>query len=235
MYLTVLGQNGPFPCAEGSCSGYLLESDSGKTRLVLDLGSGSLARLLKHIKPNEISAVVLSHLHFDHISDVLPLKYAADFSGAGKLKLLCPKTPENVFGLLNNLYDTFDMEACSIGEMRLRFVRVKHPVETYAVRVECDGRAFVYTGDSNECIELTEIADGADLLLADAGLSEQDWTAAKPHLTPVKCAELAKAAGAGRLMLTHLSPLYNYTDLLEDARSVFSNTQLAQTDIRTRI
>ena len=80
MYLTILGNNGPFPAPGGACSSYLLESDSGETKLLIDAGTGSLARLMDIARPETLDAVVLSHLHFDHMSDLLPMQYALQFS-----------------------------------------------------------------------------------------------------------------------------------------------------------
>ena len=73
MKLTVLGCNGPYPAAGGACSGYLLEAEN--TRVLLDCGTGVLAALPARMAPEELDAVVLSHLHYDHMSDMLPLIY----------------------------------------------------------------------------------------------------------------------------------------------------------------
>jgi len=166
MILTMLGVNGPYPSIKGACSGYLLTSDSGRTRILIDCGSGVLGRLLNECTVRDLSAVVLSHLHFDHMSDMLPMNYLLSAAGVECLKVICPKTPEKVRRILEDgaldLYPTQDM---MIGEMKLEFLRVAHPVETYAVRVICDGKTFVYTGDTNECDALTLFAAGADLLM----------------------------------------------------------------------
>ena len=47
MKLTILGNNGPYPCASGACSGYLLSSDSGATNVLIDCGAGVLANLAR--------------------------------------------------------------------------------------------------------------------------------------------------------------------------------------------
>ena len=73
MKLTVLGCNGPYPEPDGACSGYLLES--GETRVLIDCGTGTLARLTAIMPPEKLDAVILSHLHYDHMSDMLPLIY----------------------------------------------------------------------------------------------------------------------------------------------------------------
>ena len=54
MRLTVLGNNGPYPAPGGACSGYLLESDSGETKILLDCGTGVLSRLTDRISLDEL-------------------------------------------------------------------------------------------------------------------------------------------------------------------------------------
>ena len=73
MKLTVLGCNGPYPAPGGACSGYLLQE--GDTGVLRDCGAGVLAQLEKHMPPQNLTAIVLSHLHYDHMSDMLPLIY----------------------------------------------------------------------------------------------------------------------------------------------------------------
>ena len=236
MILTMLGVNGPYPSIKGACSGYLLTSDSGRTRILIDCGSGVLGRLLNECTVRDLSAVVLSHLHFDHMSDMLPMNYLLNAAGVECLKVICPKTPEKVRRILEDgaldLYPTQDMV---IGEMKLEFLRVAHPVETYAVRVICDGKTFVYTGDTNECDALTLFAAGADLLLADAGLLRDDWTIKKPHMTSGMCARLARDAGVKMLVLTHINPSYNAEAVLDEAVNDFPEAMVARAGIRISI
>src|SRR5919202_2394848 len=66
--VTVLGCSGSYQGPAGACSGYLV--DDGTTRLWLDAGAGTLAQLQTHIEPGELDAIVLSHEHPDHWSDL---------------------------------------------------------------------------------------------------------------------------------------------------------------------
>lgn len=237
MFLTFLGVNGPYPGKSGACSGYLLTSDSGKTNIAIDLGSGCLGRLMQELDGDisKLDALILSHLHYDHMSDTLPLQYALDFSSVAALKTFAPETPAANRKLLSGKLDVYPMQDTVIGEMKIEFTAVKHPVETYAVKVICDGATFVYTGDSNVCDILPIFCDKCDLLLADCGLSGEDWAPNKPHLSPVKCGELANDSQAKCLWLTHLSPRYEAEDLLNACLPVFPNAELAQAGLRIRV
>ena len=229
MKLTVLGNNGPYPENRGACSGYLLTSDSEDTRILIDCGTGVLARLLDEASLSDIDAVILSHLHFDHMSDMLPMQYALQFNPREKtLPVIAPASPEPVRKLLEcTHYDLWPVEDVTIGEMRISFSPARHPVETYAVSVFCDGKKFVFTGDSNQDLLMEFFCEGADLLLADAGLSKQDYSFTAPHYSAELCGQLAHCAHVKQLILTHLNPKYNPDDLLAEAQSYFRNTEIS--------
>lgn len=227
--LTILGNNGPYPAPGGACSGYLLESDSGKTTLLIDCGTGVLANLMAADALDKLDAVVLTHLHYDHMSDLLPMQYAIQFHPReNPLPVYAPETPEGVRAILDApCYDLWPCKDVTIGEMKISFNPARHPVETNAVAVSCDGARFVFTGDSNTDPLVEFFCEGADLLLADAGLNEADWTPTKPHYSAAQCGLLAKNARAKRLLLTHFNPKYDPEALLEEARAYFPSAQLA--------
>ena len=224
MKLTILGNYGPYPAPNGACSGYLLESSAA--RVLIECGTGTLAQLQRYTALARLDAVILSHLHYDHMSDLLPMQYALQFNPREPLMLLAPDSPENVRALLDvPCYALSAMQAIQLGDMRFSFHLVKHPWESWALRAECGGRVFVYTGDTNEAAGLADFARNADLLLADAGLSEADWHANAPHLSALRCGQLAAEAGAKRLLLTHLNPKYAPEALAAEARAAFAETE----------
>ena len=230
MKLTILGNNGPYPCAGGACSGYLLRSDSGRTSLLIDCGTGVLASFSKVLDWDMLDAVILSHLHFDHMSDMLPMQYALQFHPrAEALPVYAPLSPAPVRALLDvPAYALHPMEDAQIGEFSVRFFPGRHPVQSFAMRIACDGAAFVYTGDTNEIEGLDRLAEGADLLLADAGLSSADWKSTAPHLSAAGCGRLARCAGVKRLLLTHLNPKYAHATLESEARAEFDHAEIAE-------
>ncbi len=236
MYLTVLGCEGPYPSAGHATSGYLLSSDSGKTNIVIDMGSGVLSRLTQITGSiDSIDAVILSHLHFDHMSDMGVFGYMLDFSSLNSMKLICPGTPASALSLMSSKFDRYLPDDTKMGEFDISFIRVKHPVETYAIKVVGDGTCFVYTGDTNICPEISLFADGADLLLADACFQHKDWSASKPHMSARLCGKLAAEANVGELVLTHFRPGSDTEELLDEARAVFPNCRLAEERLRIRV
>ena len=79
-------------------------------------------------------------------------------------------------------------------------------------------------------MELLPFVKGADALSIESTYLEEEADMAKlySHLTAKMAAELAREAGVGRLLLTHLSRRYREKDILEEARSIFPNTEAAR-------
>src|SRR3982750_3092042 len=67
MRLTVLGCAGSFPGPESACPAYLVEAQG--FRLLIDFGSGSLSALQRYADLHSIDAIMLTHLHCDHMLD----------------------------------------------------------------------------------------------------------------------------------------------------------------------
>lgn len=213
--LTVLGSTGGFPAAGTATSGYLVEA--GTTHLVLDLGSGTLSRLLGVLDIEDIDAVILSHLHFDHCADLFVLQYAIQSEMARKerdrpLSVFAPDSPEAVQKLIDDspFFERIpirDGMEVVIGDIAVRFFAVRHAVETYAVRLTSDsGETLFYTGDTGYFDGLSEYAEGADMILADTAFENGTPREGKPlmHMTPEEAENLRKTAHAGALLATHL-------------------------------
>lgn len=240
MELTVLGCNGPYPEAGEACSGYLLRS--GGHALLLDCGSGVLGKLALHMPVAALDGLILTHLHADHMSDALVLRYALEFArNRGErtqpLPVWRPSQPAQWAELLEGTpaFETRDPAAGTLGPWRFSFLPVRHPVPAYAVRVEAEGRTFVYTGDTNVCPELADFAEGADLLLADAAFPRERWNAELPHMSAWHAGQLAAQARVGRLVLTHFLPGGDRAVLLEQAQASFAAAECARPGLSVRI
>ncbi len=72
--LRILGSSGGYPIAGFPCSGYLAQVDG--RRVLLDCGPGVITALIGPDAKANIDAVVISHLHPDHVLDLIPLGYA---------------------------------------------------------------------------------------------------------------------------------------------------------------
>ncbi len=223
MKLTCIGRYGPYPRAGAGCSCYLL-SHGGKN-IVIDLGCGTLSKLLGLIGTADIDVLVLSHLHADHMGDVLTLRYALDASKkmgrrVSPLPVYLPAEPQAEYGLIcsHGMMDAHIIEdgmTAGICGLDVRFALMPHAVPSYAMRFEADGRAFVYSGDTRENDRLAPFADKADLMLMEAAFLSRDKTPGAPHVDAEEAGAIARDAGAKRLLITHLFPEYHETDILD--------------------
>ena len=94
------------------------------------------------------------------------------------------------------------------------------------------GRRIVLTGDTRPCQATIDAARDADLLIHEATFADEEAARALEtgHSTAREAAEVAMAAGAKRLALTHISARYslNARDLEREARQVFANTMVVR-------
>lgn len=222
MKLTILGNNGPFPEPGGATSGYLITS--GDTALMLDVGTGTLANLTARMDPAALTALVLTHWHYDHCSDVLPMIYRLEATGAAPLHVYAPvdeKSPIRQIVAGSAAFILHDLHAgdtVTLGSVTLTAYTARHPVPALMVRLTDGTRTLCCTGDTNTVPHLLDFAKGADLLLADGLFPEALWAEGKPHLSAAKVAELAAQAQVGRVVITHLNPNIDPATLLREAR-----------------
>ncbi len=231
MQLTVLGMNGPFPAPEGATSGYLVQS--GETLIQLDMGSGVLAALTARTAPEDLTALVLSHWHYDHACDVLPLLYRLEALGS-KLTIYAPAdeaSPIRQAVLASAVADVRDIapgDCVDLGGVAMTVYAARHPVPAVMLRLTAGDSILCYTGDTNTVPHLTEFARGAGLLLADGLFPTALWAEGKPHLSAAQVAEVARDAGARQVVITHLNPAIDPATLLAEARAIRSDAVLAR-------
>ena len=222
MRLTVLGRSPARPNPGEACAGYLVEG--GGARILLDIGPGIVAQLLLRHHPSELDAVVVSHMHADHMLDLVTLRYVYPWrrlTRDERLRIVLP--PGSADQLLDlargvggarHFEDAFRLDEhdgtapLSFGSLTLTPRETQHYIPCWGFRAEADGRRLSYTADTAPCPGLDDLADGADLLLSEATLRSLDEDAQPPeprgHLLPSEAGVAARDGGAGRLLLTHL-------------------------------
>ncbi|NLC84856.1 MAG: MBL fold metallo-hydrolase [Ruminococcaceae bacterium] len=236
MKWTILGKSGGFPAPGGATSGYLLQHEN--RNILVDCGSGVLANLFRYIDIESLDAVIITHLHYDHISDLQLLRYTVDLNRRHErpvkaIPVFAPASPEPVASLLltdeslvmGQVTDGTELDMFGIN---VRFSLMEHPVESYAVSFENNNRKIVYSGDTIPCDNLRLILKDADLAVLDAGSLERYRKPVMAHMTAAECGELAKAAGVHKLVLSHLLPLYDEQEILNEGRTIFAEAVLAE-------
>ncbi len=223
--LTILGCHAPFPAVGGACSGYLLSI--GDRKVLIDCGSGVLANLGRIVdyRRGGLDAVILSHLHHDHVSDFWLMRYAVAFTDNGSLVLpvFAPDQPYDMFQMLP--FQGIELSVIEPGKRTIagasfQFFRTKHPIPCFGMRVEYEGAAFVYTADTSYTDDLLEAARGADLLLCECSLRDKDAPLReRGHMTSSDAGKLAAHTGAKQLVLTHFWPDHDQTQLVSEAKA----------------
>src|SRR5229473_8452539 len=177
MRLTVLGACGAWPEAGQACSGFLVEQDD--FRLLVDLGYATVPRLLERVTADHVDAVFISHGHPDHCADLNPLLRARAlrddppaplpvYALPGALDaVLALDRPGMLAGALA-LHEFSAGTTLDIGPFRAVTRLLPHWVPNAGLRLAGGGRMLVYTGDSGPGPEIADLAQGADLLLAEA-------------------------------------------------------------------
>ncbi|MBL0170026.1 MAG: ribonuclease Z [Gemmatimonadaceae bacterium] len=108
--------------------------------------------------------------------------------------------------------------------------RVVQPAEL--VGVPRRGRKIVVTGDTRPCAGTVLAAQDADVLIHEATFADEEAARALEtgHSTAREAAEVARMAGARRLVLTHISARYSADakELEREAKSVFPKSSVAR-------
>ncbi len=88
------------------------------------------------------------------------------------------------------------------------------PVPSLAFRIEYQGKSIVYSGDtSSKTDNMIHLAEDADLLIYDTAILDDlpngpnDAVFFALHTTPTRIGEVAAAAGAKQLVLSHITPI----------------------------
>jgi ribonuclease BN (tRNA processing enzyme) len=248
MRLVVVGSAGSFPGPDSAASCYLVQADdaAGRTwNVLLDLGNGALGPLQRYLAPTDLDAVAISHLHADHVADVVVLgvmlRYGPQGPRPAPLPLHGPAgTRERLAQLAGHdpatsTADHLDVgtwragEAVHVGPLTIEPVPVEHPVPAFGLRVtgpaEDDPSRTVtlaYTGDTDECPGLDDLARDADVLLAEAAYLETTVGAPRGvHLTGRRAGAAAARGASRRLVLTHLVPWNDPAASLAEAQGVY--------------
>jgi ribonuclease BN (tRNA processing enzyme) len=237
--LTVLGTDGSYPAPGGACSGYLLRAEGFCTWL--DAGPGTLANLQLHIPLTHLDAVVISHAHPDHWSDLEGLYVAMRyFVGRQGLPIYAP---DGLRDLMSGEHPdgTFDWHVikdgatADLGPVRWTWSRTDHPVETLAARAESHGHALGYSADTGPRWSLSSLGADLSLALVEASLA-LEAEGSMQHLSARQAGVTAADAGAERLLLTHLAPPIDRAQAREQATAAFGrDVEVAQVGMTWQI
>jgi ribonuclease BN (tRNA processing enzyme) len=237
--LTVLGCSGSTSGPRAAASGYLVEAAG--FLLGVELGHGTLAELMAMRDPDELDALLFSHLHPDHCADFTALtvvrRYHPTPLRAQRLPVYAPReaperfvaaySPDAAERATEDLTDVFEFHPLAegtvqIGPFEVLAAPALHPCDAFSFRIVHDGRSLVYTGDTGTSATIERLAKSADVLLAEASWTHAPDRPPDMHMSGVEAGRLAQTADAGRLLLTHLGPWTDPDAVLAEATTEFA-------------
>lgn len=223
----VVGSSGTFPEHGRPASGYVIEH--GATRVWCDAGPGTYMSL--PIDPDLVDAVVISHQHPDHCSDLFAAFHAWTYRPEPRdpVPLYAPQAVWDVVtAFVDQEPQCFDFtpvwtgDVVEIGGLEVSFVEMDHSVPTVGSRWEGHNRTLFFTADTGPAGEWRELASAVDVMLSEASFQgraeDKNYL---HHLTSGEAGEIARSAGAGTLVLTHIPPYLDKAISVAESEEAF--------------
>ena len=218
--LTVLGCGPAAPQPDTPASGLLVQTDS--TALLLDCGQGVAGRLVRHLEPDRMSAVIIGHMHADHFIDLSALRYRFPWGdrSAVRVPLLLPpgglarftdlaRVVSERVGFFDDAFEVREYDPAAvdrIGDLEIAYLPGRHYVPAWGMSITSpDGARLVYAGDTGPNPDLAASAALADLLICEAtlGSADEDDPNKRGHLSLDEALEHGRAARARSMLITH--------------------------------
>ena len=222
MIIIPLGIYGGYVRAgSGTCS-FLIEEEG--VRILLDIGSGSLVNLEKHCSIDDISAVLVSHEHADHIADLETALYGRLIS----MQLGKTSDPLSVYGpdiawlkkrMEHNscsTYNTVEEEKeFSIGPFSITAYRMEHECICYGYLIRSRCGSLFYSSDTVFSETIATKIPHVDMMLVECSIYDR-FGSGKPfgHMNGKETAEFLSIASPEKSLLVHLPCYGDSSDLL---------------------
>lgn len=220
MKVTFLGSGDAFGSGGRFQTCILVETSADK--FLVDCGCSSMIAIRKYgVDPNGISTIFLTHLHGDHFGGLPFFLLDAQMIS----KRTAPLTIVGPIGAKERIMSAMDIMFPGSSKVQQKFAwdiieldtgttqsfngvdattyPMVHPSgsPSTAVRLQCEGKTIVYTGDTEWNDAILEAAQGADLLIAEAYFFEKK---VKFHLDYKTILEHLPELGVQKIVLTHM-------------------------------
>ncbi len=243
--LTVLGSGTCALQPNRSMSGYAVRHKD--FFMLMDCGNGVLRRCLEAgLKPFDVDAILISHLHIDHIADIVPflwgLKHAPDLEREKSLNFYGPPGFQQFFEKLPSVYGRWlenfpfpifvknvTQEEFSIGPWKVNAFSMQHGAAANGYRLQSGENVIAYSGDTGECAEVINLGKRADLFILECSFAKDHG--ADNHLNALQAGRIARQAECKKLVLTHLYPECDEADILSICRKEFSGSVELASDL----
>ncbi len=245
MELTILGSGTCVPSLKRGPSGLVVKTD--EKIILVDSGSGTLERLLKiGITYRDVDILSYTHIHPDHIADLVPFLFTCRYGELPRIKDLLITGGEGFIDFFNRLKLAFGVwidadkysltlkeivnDTLSLGNLKITTRQPAHIKESVSYKIESsDGKCIVFSGDTDYCESLIALGQEADILVLES--SFPDEFKINGHLSPSFAGKIATKAKCKKLILTHFYPICEKYDLIGECRKTYSGDVVLAEDL----
>ncbi|MGB9497666.1 MAG: MBL fold metallo-hydrolase [Dissulfuribacterales bacterium] len=218
--------------------------------LLIDSAAGTLRQLVRAgISYDTLDILLYTHFHPDHIGELAPFifatRYPLGYKRNSPVTVMAAKGLKRFYQSMIQAFGQWvepepgkvffeeipqEMSAAmQLPPLTIRSAPTNHTPQSLAYRIETSsGRSVVFSGDTDFCDELIELAQGTDLLVSECAAPE--GYKIPGHLTPSEAGKIAQAAGVKRLLLNHFYPNCDEHDLITPCSKVYKGPIILSED-----
>ncbi len=243
--LIIVGSGTGIPSLRRASPGLVIISDN--THILIDSGPGALRKMLEMgITYLDMDLILYTHLHPDHVADLVAILFASKYGDLPREKdLLCAGGAgfKSYFEKLKSLYGSWvepksyqlTIKELSIDPLLYRGIKVlskpmAHLPNSVGYRIEFeDGKSVAVSGDTDYCQNIIDLGFEVDFLILEC--SFPDAKKVEGHLTPSLAGRIAIESRCKRLLLTHLYPICDQFDIVNQCRQVYQGEIIVGEDL----
>jgi ribonuclease BN (tRNA processing enzyme) len=215
--IKLLGTGSSVPSRNKLPSSCIVQTDKGN--LLIDIGPSIVRRLVEYgYSLNDIDIIILTHFHPDHTVDLATFLFNCNYGEPQRIKPLLViggKGIKKFMVRLRRLYPwvkpiqyelsvkTLPKGRRMMNEISIETVSVEHREESIAVRIEENGKSFVYSGDTDYSPSMAILAQRADVVVVECTFPVQKE---KGHLNLATLSKMMAHIQSKQVVLTHLDP-----------------------------
>ena len=249
MRLIILGSGTSVPLSYRASPSLVMLIDDKP--ILFDMGPGTLRQMARiGISHEKIEHIFISHFHPDHTADLIHFLFATrippvletrepfTITGPAGFEEFLIKLQEAYRGWLDIPSEIMDIDELDMSKPEKRSYNsfniisqsMAHTPNSLAFHIEGNsGESFVYSGDTDLCDEIVDLARNSDLLILEC--SFPDGEKVEGHLTPSQAGRIATLAGVNRLLLVHFYPEIMATDIARDCRETYGGELILGRDL----
>ena len=243
--LIIIGSGTGIPSLRRASPGLVIISDN--THILIDSGPGALRKMLEAgIAYLDLDLILYTHLHPDHVADLVAILFASKYGDLPRERdLLCAGGEgfKSYFEKLKTLYGSWvepksyqlTIKELSKDPLLYRGIKVlskpiAHLPNSVGYRIELkDGKSVAVSGDTDYCQNIIDLGFEVDLLVLEC--SFPDGKKVEGHLTPSLAGRIALESRCKKLLLTHLYPVCDQFDILNQCRQVYQGEIVVGEDL----